>query len=202
MKNYLINKIMKSIEEKEDYSKQKLAEIKYGLESLYITITKTIVIFTLAYFLNILHELLLIILFYGLLRITAFGLHSKKSWQCWLSSLIVFILLPYVVKIITVSIPLRIILSITSIVFLAIFAPADTEKRPLINKRKRTIYKIITIITSIGITAYSFITTNILVQNAILISLILECSMISPLTYRIFKLKYANYKTYKKPITA
>ena len=202
MKELIINKAMNHIKKKNDYSEEKLAEIKYGLSTLYINITKTIVIFTIDYFIGILKELLLILLFYGFLRLTGFGLHAKKSWQCWIGSLTVFLLLPYLVKILTINIYVRLIIEILSIIYISIYAPADTEKRPLIRKNRRILYKVICSITSIVLTIYSIYTKNVSIQNAIFFSLILECFMISPLTYKIFKLKYANYKNYKKPLTA
>ena len=202
MKEIIINKAMNHIKKKGNYSEEKLAEIKYGLSTLYINITKTIVIFTLDYFLGIIKELLLILLFYGLLRLTGFGLHAKKSWQCWIGSLFTFLLLPFLVKVLTINIYVRLIISALSIIFIAIYAPADTEKRPLIRKNRRILYKIICTITAIILTIYSFYIKNTLIQNAIFFSLILECIMISPLSYKIFKLKYANYKNYKKPLPA
>lgn len=202
MKEIIINKAMNHIKKKGNYSEEKLAEIKYGLSTLYINITKTIVIFTLDYFLGIIKELLLILLFYGLLRLTGFGLHAKKSWQCWIGSLFTFLLLPFLVKVLSINIYVRIIISILSIIFIAIYAPADTEKRPLIRKNRRILYKIICTITAIVLTIYSFYIKNTLIQNSILFSLMLECIMISPLSYKIFKLKYANYKNYKKPLPA
>lgn len=202
MKEVIINKAMNHIKENGNYSEEKLAEIRYGLSTLYINITKTIVIFILDYFLGIFKELLIILLFYGLLRTTGFGLHAKKSWQCWIGSLFTFLLLPYLVKILTIDFYIRLVISILSIIFIAIYAPADTEKRPLIRKNKRIMYKVICTITATILTIYSLYTKNVLIQNAILFSLILECIMISPLTYKIFKLKYANYKNYKKPLPA
>ena len=202
MKEIIINKAMNRVKKNGNYTEEKLAEIKYGLSTLYINITKTIVIFTLDYFLGIIKELLLILLFYGLLRLTGFGLHAKKSWQCWIGSLFTFLLLPFLVKVLTINIYVRLIISALSIIFIAIYAPADTEKRPLIRKKRRIIYKIVCTITAIALTIYSFYTKNILIQNSILFSLMLECIMISPLSYKIFKLKYANYKNYKKPLPA
>lgn len=202
MKDLIINKAMNSIKSKNNYDDVKLAEIKYGLSTLYINITKTIVIITSAILLNIIKELLFILLFYGLLRLTGFGLHAKKSWQCWIGSLITFLLLPYLVKLLTINFYIRLVISTLSVIFIFIYAPADTEKRPLIRKNKRILYKILCTLTAIGLTVYSLLTKNILIQNSIFFSLILECFMISPLSYKIFKLKYANYRYYKKPLTA
>lgn len=202
MKDLIINKIMDSIKKKNKYSDTKLAEIKYGLSTLYINITKTIVIISLAIILNLIKELLLILLFYGILRLFGFGLHAKKTWQCWIGSLITFLLLPYLVKVLEINFYIRLIVSILSIIFIFIFAPADTEKRPLIRKKKRIIYKVLCTSTALALTIYSIFSKNILIQNSIFFSLILECFMISPLSYKIFKLKYANYKNYKKTVLA
>ncbi len=202
MKELIISKAMDHVKKTGNYSEAKLAEIKYGLSTLYINITKTIVIFTIDYFLGIIRELLLILLFYGLLRLTGFGLHAKKSWQCWIGSLITFLLLPFLVKYLTIYFYVRLIISVLSVIIILIYAPADTEKRPLIRKNKRILFKVICTLTSIILTIYSLYTKNVLIQNSIFFSLILECLMINPLSYKIFKLKYANYKNYKKHITA
>lgn len=202
MKDLIIDKAMNSIKRKNNFDETKLAEIKYGLSTLYINITKTIVIITLSIILNLIKELLLILLFYGLLRLFGFGLHAKKTWQCWIGSLLTFLLLPYLVKLLIINFYIRLIISILSIVFIIIYAPADTEKRPLIRKKRRILYKILCTLIAIGLTIYSLLTKNVLIQNSIFFSLILECFMINPLSYKIFKLKYANYKNYKKPLPA
>ena len=202
MKDLIIDKAMNSIKRKNNFDETKLAEIKYGLSTLYINITKTIVIITLSIILNLIKELLLILLFYGLLRLFGFGLHAKKTWQCWIGSLLTFLLLPYLVKLLIINFYVRLIISILSIVLIIIYAPADTEKRPLIRKKRRILYKILCTLIAIGLTIYSLLTKNVLIQNSIFFSLILECFMINPLSYKIFKLKYANYKNYKKPLPA
>jgi len=46
------------------YNEVKLAEIKYGLASIYITISKTIVICAIAYILGILTELIIFTIIY------------------------------------------------------------------------------------------------------------------------------------------
>ncbi len=202
MKNLILNRIMNSIKTKENYDDIKLAEIRYGLETIYITITKTIVIVGASYFLGTIKELLLILLFYGLLRLTGFGAHAKKSWHCWVSSLLIFLLLPYIITSIEITFIPQIIITSISVLFIFAFAPADTEKRPLINKKKRNRFKILCTLTATAFSIYSFITTNIVIKNAILASLIIECIMISPITYKIFRLKYANYRSYIPSRTA
>lgn len=197
MKSFIINHLINLIKKYYNYNKIKLDQIKYGLETLYLTVTKTIMILIIAFILNLTKELLLIFLFYGLLRILGFGLHLSKSWQCWLFSILFFIGLSYISKVIIVDEILKIILPIICIILLAIYSPADTEKRPLINKKRRLFFKLAIIILSIiYFIAILKIKSNLYI-NILIISLIIETIMVLPISYQIFKLRYNNYKYYR-----
>lgn len=198
MKDLLIGNIMTGISNNYDYDKIKLAEIKYGLEVIYMNVTKYVVILIINILLGLVKELLLFTLAFAIIKTTGYGLHAKKSWQCWIASIIIYILIPYLIKYISLpQIVIYILLPFTIISFI-LWAPADTEKRPLINKKKRNIFKIITVIISI---VYSFLILTI--SNAYFIyilfySLLLESLLINPIIYKIFGLKYNNYLSYKK----
>ena len=93
MKDLLINSIMRNITNYYDYNETKLKEIRYGLASLYLHLTKIIVIFSISYLLGNLKTLLILMGLYSILRLSAFGVHAKKSLHCWIASLIIFLLL-------------------------------------------------------------------------------------------------------------
>ena len=116
---------------------EQLEVIEYGLESIYLTTTKIIIIILLSIVLNIFKETLLMLLFYNIIRLFAFGLHAKNSISCLITSLILFIGGAYISIYLNIGFTIKIILSIICTVLIAIYAPADTEKRPLINKNKR-----------------------------------------------------------------
>ena len=120
-------------------SNEKKDELRYGLEGFYLTITKTVFIFGLSYLIGIFKEMFLMLLFFNILRTTGFGLHAKKSWMCWVSSTILFIFLPLISRYIVFPIYLKYVLGILSVILIFMYTPADTEKHPLINKRKRII---------------------------------------------------------------
>ena len=132
-----------------NYDEIKIAELRYGLEALYLTITKMIIIFILAVFFNIVKEMLLLLIIFNILRTTGFGLHATKSYICLISSSITFIGLPLISKYIVIPIYIKLFLAIVSIYLIYKYAPADTKKRPLINKKKRNNLKIITTINTI-----------------------------------------------------
>ena len=75
-------------------------------------------------------------------------------------------------------------------------SPADTHKKPIINKKKRKMYKYISTCLAIIYSIIILFIKNQIFCNYLLISLILQNIMISPVTYKIFKLPYNNYITY------
>ena len=197
IKNFVINNSMNIIKNNQNYNNEQQEEIKYGLEAIYLLITKFIIIFSIALLLGLFKESLLFFLFFNILRITAFGIHASKSIYCWISSIISFLALPYISKILILPNIFFIITTITCNILFIIYAPADTIKRPLINTKKRRIYKVVTIISSLILTIIIFIIQNNTIKNLIIFAMILQVILILPITYKIFNLPYNNYKNYK-----
>lgn len=179
-----------------NYSEEKLEEIEYGLEGIYILITKFIIIFTIAYFLGVFKELLIFLLIYNFIRMPSFGLHATKSSYCLISSLIVFFLGMYVSIIFVIPVYIKLIIGIYCIIRIYMNAPADTYKRPIVNKKRRECYKFISTLIAIVFVFASLFTKNTFISNSLVITLLIQTLMISPYVYRLFKLPYNNYKQY------
>lgn len=179
------------------YHEEKLEEIRYGLESIYLTYTKIFVIFVLAYFLGIIKETLLLLLTYNIIRTFAFGIHATKSIYCLITSLMLFIGGVYIVKYMSLNIYAKIIISIMLLICIYKYAPADTYKRPLINERKRKKYKVISTVLGIAYVILIIILNNNIISNYLLIGMLESVIMIHPLIYKIFNLPFDNYKKYK-----
>lgn len=198
MKQKFLDGSIKRIKKKyPEYDEDKIEIITYGLEALYVLISKTVVIFLLAIILGVFKETFYIFLFYGILRTTAFGLHAKKSSHCYIMSSILFIGMAFICKYIGINLYIKLILTGISFITLVIYAPADTYKRPLLNSRKRRRYKIITVILgSIYVIAIIIFRNNI-ISNYLMLGLWDASLMIHPLVYRMFQLPYNNYKKYE-----
>lgn len=181
---------------KPEVNEEQLEIIEYGLESIYLTFTKIIIILALSIILNIFKETILMILFYNVIRLFAFGLHAKNSTSCLITSLLLFIGGTYLSLNLNINIELKIILSIICLILIIIYAPADTEKRPLINKNKRTRFKILSTITSIILTFLIIYLNDNYLSNFMLIGFIEATTMILPITYRLYGLPYNNYKNF------
>lgn len=197
MKQKFLDSSIKSIKKKyPEYSDEKLEEIAYGLEAIYLTLTKVVVIFGIAYFLEILKETFILMIFYNIVRTTAFGMHAKKSIHCYIISSILFIGGGLICKYVNINFYIKIIISLITIICIIKYAPADTYKRPLINEKKRRIYKICSIIISLIYLLFIVIFKDNALSSYLLVGILDATLMIHPLTYRMFQLPYNNYKNY------
>lgn len=198
MKEKFINSSLKSIKNKfPDYSNEKLEEIKYGLESLYLTFTKLIVLIILALIFNIMKEFLLFLLLYNLVRLYGFGLHASKSYICLLSSIFMFIVIPVLAKYFIIS---KYIVGIFGSLLLLNFykySPADTRKRPIVNPKIRFKYKFRSCLIVIVFLITAMFVSDYYIRNLLFLSVLVEGLLINPYVYKLFGFTYDNYKNYR-----
>lgn len=197
MKDYFIKHSLQLIKKyNPEIDQTKLEEIEYGLLGLYLTITKIIVILILACILNILFEVIIFMVIFNIIRTCSFGLHATKSWICLLTSTIIFILMPFICKHIILPDNVKWIISIVTIFFIYKNSPADTYKRPIVNAKRRKVYKLISTIIAIIFAILSICINSDFYSNCFIFAPIVQCFLISPTVYKIFHLPYDNYKTY------
>ncbi len=193
---FLNNSISKIKKKNPNFSEEKLEEIAYGLEAIYLTVTKIVIIFILAFILGIFKDMLIIMIFYNIIRTTAFGMHAKKSSHCLIISILFFIGGALIAKYVDIPSYIKISISCLSFICLIKYAPADTYKRPLLNARKRKIYKIFTLINGIIYLILIVVFRDSSISNYLFLGLLEATLMIHPLIYRMFQLPYNNYKNY------
>ena len=198
MKKLIINKCMELVTTyNKDLSQRDIDKIKYGLEGLYLTITKLIFIIIVSIILGIWKETLLLIIIFNGIRLTAFGVHAKRSIDCLISSTLFFILFPIICIKLTIPLIVKVILFIPLTVLIGIFAPADTEKRPLINKKKRKIYKMLSRMISIIYMTIAIVIKDNTLSNCFIFAIVIQIIIMLPITYKLFGVSYNNYKTYE-----
>lgn len=179
-----------------EYDQVKIEEIKYGLEGLYLTITKTIIIFSIAFFLGILKELIIFTLIYNIIRMPSFGMHASSSIICLISSTTMFIGLTFLCMVIIIPTVMKFIIGCIGLLLIIKNSPADTEKRPIINSKRRLIYKVVSSLLAILFIFLAFNLSNTFLSNCFLLCLLLQSFMTEPLVYRLFGQSYDNYKKY------
>ena len=196
MKGIFLNNYINMIKKNNpSFSKDELDKIRYGIEGIYLTVTKLVIIILLGFLFNILYEIFLLLLFYNFLRFFGFGYHARNSLECLIISITLFFIFPFLIyKHLLIFNCKWLIIGLCLINFF-LFAPSDTKKRPMINKRKKLIRKafviFITIIYSIIIPFVDYKLSSIL-----LLSIVIQTIMVNPFIYMIFKQPYNNYKNY------
>ena len=199
MKKKILNALMSSIKKnKPDLNDEQLEIIEYGLEGLYLTTIKIIIIILLSIILNIFKETILMILFYNIPRFTTFGMHAKDSKSCLITSLLLFIGGTYLAIYANITLPIKIVLSVICLILIIIYAPADTHKRPIINTKHRKKLKCTSIIITITYIFLTILINDNYICNLIYLALLIQSTAIIPITYKIFKMPYNNYKAYQK----
>ncbi len=197
IKKFIIDKSLETVSSiYPEYDNVKLNEIRYGLESIYLSLTKIVVILFITLILGIFKEAVMLLLFFNGLRMTAFGLHAKESWQCWISSSILFIGFPYICIYVHFSSYVYYTMMVLSMICFLLYAPADTKKRPLVKKNRRLKFKILTMIIGLIYIFIFFKTDSLVIKNIITSSMLIESVLIHPLTYKVFHLPYKNYEKY------
>lgn len=178
-----------------DKSKEKI--FKYTLESLYSFTTKSVTILLTSVILGTFKTTFLTLLLYSILRGFTFGIHATKNLYCWIISLTTYIILPFIINNFEFSNTLIHILYIIGLIAILLWSPADTKARPLLNKNKRLVNKIISIFISLTYIGIAFFMNNSNFNEIISIIFLMNSICICPLTYYIFKQPYKNYRFYK-----
>lgn len=181
MKEKVVNNVMVRINNNYNFDDIKLEEIKYGLLGLYSLITKTTAIIVLSLLLGFFKKFVIFLIFYSILRSVSFGCHAKTNFQCWIFSTLLLLGTPYLFSILKINILTKNILCIILFINFLIFSPADTDKRPMINKTRKMKFKFTSLIIC---TMYLFIINKLpSISNLIVASMFLEGLLINPLGY-------------------
>lgn len=192
MKQKFLDSSINLITKYQTYTEKDIEKLKYGLEGLYLTLTKTIILFILALILGIFWEVLAIMILFNILRYFGFGFHAEKSWQCMIISTINFILIPLCFIKVDINTIATIIISLVCLIGFLLYAPADTVKRPLKNKKKRLYRKLLTCL--VGIIYMILAILFPVIRDYLLCAMVIEFIVINPFLYKIMKQPYNNFK--------
>lgn len=195
MKEVFLNHTMNFIaNNKGSLTEEEKEKLAYGLEGLYMTITKMIIILLIAILLGFLKEFIITLVFFNIIRYPGFGFHASKSIDCLITSTLLILGLPYLFTTIEVGLIIKIILCVLSVITFIICAPADTWKRPLTNKKKRIFRKVAACSLAVLYSVLIIIFNGMEISNLLMAALLIETVLISPIMYLIFNEPYRNYK--------
>lgn len=193
MELYLENKIVNYIKKSNiKMSNDDEDILRYGIQIYYFNISKLIIIFAISFILNVFIETCAAFMLIAILKRYAHGFHADTFWSCLIISLLNIFGIVFLSKL-SLSPMLKIILAVFSLFLFILYAPADTEERPLVNPKKRKKLKIQAIIICIVYCLLSLFVNKTL-SNMLILSLVFIGFNTSPVLYILFKKGYKNYE--------
>lgn len=181
-----------------DLSTEDLEKVRYGVETFFMLISKDLFIIMLAYLLGILPYVLLFLISYSLVRLFSFGIHLQSGTSCLFWTSTIFLGLAYASPHISINNLFITLIFVFNIASAILFAPADTEKRPITNKKKRLKLKIKAVVSLLFLYIIAVFYCTPTYSTIITLSALVACIVINPLLYKLLGQQYNNYKYYKK----
>ncbi|MBC2189639.1 accessory gene regulator B family protein [Listeria booriae] len=190
----MATKITKTIFRDREVDEDRFAIVKYGVEIFLVNVTKGIIVYLAAALLGMLWQTLVVHLSYLLIRRHSFGLHAKTSLGCTITSVVMFVILPYFVKEVQLSEWMIVLISGLILLNIAIFAPSDTENMPLFNAQKRHVLRRKSIFDALVVVAIALLVPYGDIKVLLLCGGIIQAITIHPWTYYLLKRRYNNYE--------
>lgn len=192
---FLLNKI----HARSHMSEDEYENVAYSLELLFINIFKSIQVYVVAFLLGVIFETFVMNLAYVLLRWQAGGWHAKSSLNCSLFGLLSFVGIPLIFQHtgFILNSNWSLILALFVLFNTVLYAPADTEKNPLVSVSERKKKKILATCTAFALVIIAMFFVKNDIRTLLLTGLFVEIIMIHPLFYKINKRSYKNYEKYQ-----
>ncbi|MCI8412228.1 MAG: accessory gene regulator B family protein [Clostridia bacterium] len=194
---FLTNKIRKEMPEIDD---ERAEVINYGLQNIVGEIPKIFIMLAIAYVLGIFKLALFTFIVLLPYKGASGGVHLKTHIGCIILTTTFYCLIPFVAEYIVLSRIVKYILIgivwIFGMIMIKLYAPADTENVPILNKKDRRKKQIISYVTfTIGLIAAGII-QNSTISNILILGNLLQTLSITKLVYRLTNNKY-GYEVYQ-----
>lgn len=190
------NMVVSFIKNNTSASEEDLIKIQYGVQIIIFNLFKGIILLCTAYLLGVFKYTLLAILFFGILRSFASGVHASSTIECIILNYIIFLGNVYLSINLSVNIVIKSIIFAISLILVLIYAPADTKERPLVSKSLRKSLKIKSTIVVMICYIVTLLIRNNIYGNLIMFAILEGSLVITPLVYKLLGKSYYNYKFY------
>lgn len=180
-----------------DKDEEELEKIQYGIEIILINVYKLFILFVTAKILGILFYTFIAFVSFAVLRAFASGVHASSSAKCIITNYLIFFSIVYLSINYPLSKTFAVVIFIISFVLLVLYAPADTEERPIISKKLRKALKYRSMACVIFLAIVSLIMKKEIYRSLIAFSALEESIITTPAIYYIFGKSYRNYERIK-----
>ena len=168
-----------------------------GMEILLHTIPKVALMLVAAAFLGVLPLTLAAWLPFACIRRYASGLHAKNSINCAVACMILFVAVPYLLQSVNIDIVTHVLAFVVTGIILYKYAPADTESRPIIGKKKRARLKKEAVIANFVLLMLSVFFIDASLYLMVSLGVVSAAIHTLPLLYKLLGRRTNNYEQYE-----
>lgn len=172
-------------------------KVVLGAEIILINVTKLILIFSLSAIMGIFFETVMVLIGFNIIRRTAFGLHARNNIWCAITSTALFVIVPYVLRDYQINILAILFIFVTIFIALFLYAPSDTESRPIIGVNKRSKLRRDSLISCLVLLLIVLFIPFSNFKLMMTVGAVYEAISILPITYKLLKRRRKNYEEYE-----
>lgn len=172
-------------------------KIKLGMELILINIGKGAIVYLIAIIFGTIIPTVITHLACTSLRKYSKGLHAKSSIVCILISIILFVVVPYLIQNMVIDRWWVLSIGIVTTYLFYKYAPADTEKSPIVERDRRELLRWKSVGVNIALICVAFVSLSPMLRTLVILGGVLQVIMVLPITYKIFGRGYNNYEEYE-----
>lgn len=178
--NLIVNKVLQYMKP-EEWSEVEMMKMKLGLQVLIHDLVMVGFILALAGYLEIFTEAVILFAGYGLLKVTAGGIHFKKSWLCLLSTSTFIVMGTFIAEHIELAFYQILCMYLVCMAVLWIVAPQGTQNNPISPGKYDRLKRDTMIISYIYllITIYEYM-TEVKISYFLLVAIVFETISLLP----------------------
>ncbi|SFU39924.1 accessory gene regulator B [Clostridium sp. DSM 8431] len=173
-----------------------LEKLYLGIMVILLNLSKITIVCIFAFLIGIFKETVILLGMFSVIRLSAAGIHLKSNFQCTIACLVMYLGGAFLAVNYPINIRSVLLIIFILLIILYKYSPADTENRPILGKKHRKELKIRTIKSSLILVAINVVFLNSIILNLLMYAFFIQTICVIPFTYRVFGMKYNNYKEY------
>ncbi|MGX7150810.1 accessory gene regulator AgrB [Enterococcus ureasiticus] len=191
MTELLAKQMLEKMTKQKELSKTEYLKCKLGLEVFLLNVTKLMVVYGLAFLVQLPLEVLIFHSAFMLIRFFAYGAHSSSSIGCTVISSVLFIGIPSLLQIVTLSTTGLLVVSLINFVILFKYAPGKTKKNHIGDgQRQRRLRRnalLANAILMVGLVLPNLFISNLLIFGGLLCGL-----LVMPVSNKLLTLDFKS----------
>jgi len=174
-----------------------LRKLELGMEIALINVSKLAVVYLLALLLGVVVQTFIVSLAFAATKRYSFGLHALNSTVCTLVSCLMLVVVPWALQGVGISNIAVMVMFVPIVVCLYLYAPADTNARPLVGPKNRARLKKKAVAIGVVLMLVALVVPSGDVKLLIVLGVVLQCVAIMPLSYKILRRRGRNYEQFE-----